>query len=232
MTDFVVAAPALTSLAVAGDVRRFPVRRIYCVGRNYVEHIREMKESDERDPPFFFQKPRDAIVENGATVPYPPLTDDLQYEAELVVAIARPGVSIDPDQALEHVFGYAVGLDMTRRDRQKECIKRGIPWEVGKAFDHSAPCGSIHPVSQCGHISKGRIHLSVNGQIRQDSDVSLLIWQVPEIIANLSRQVSLYPGDLVYTGTPAGVSAVSHGDRLTAGVDGLSELTVTIGPQA
>ena len=229
MTDFVVAAPALTSLAVAGDVRRFPVRRIYCVGRNYVEHIREMKESDERDPPFFFQKPRDAIVENGATVPYPPLTADFQYEAELVVAIARPGVSIDPEQALSHVFGYAVGLDMTRRDRQKECITRGIPWEVGKAFDHSAPCGSIHPASQCGHISKGRIHLAVNGQMRQDSDVSLLIWQVPEIIANLSRQVSLYPGDLIYTGTPAGVSAVGPGDTLTAGVDGLSELTITIG---
>lgn len=229
MTDYVVSLPSVVSLAVTGDVRRFPVRRIYCVGRNYLEHIREMKESDERDPPFFFQKPRDAIVEDGGTVPYPPMTSDLQYEAELVVAISRPGSDIEEARALDHVFGYAVGLDMTRRDRQKECIKLGIPWEVGKSFDHCAPCGPIHPATACGHIDQGRIHLSVNGQVRQDSDIARLIWRVPEIIARLSCQVSLYPGDLIFTGTPAGVSAVHPGDTLVAGVVGLAPLTVTIG---
>jgi fumarylpyruvate hydrolase len=226
--QMLIAPPEIVSVAVVGG-GRFPVRRIYCVGRNYVEHIREMKESDERDPPFFFQKPRDAIVENGGTVPYPPVTEDLQYEAELVVAIGEGGAAIAQEQAPRHIFGYGVGLDMTRRERQKECIKRGIPWEVGKAFDHSAPCSEIVPVAQCGHIASGRISLSVNGEIRQDSDVDRLIWKVPEIISNLSHQYRLMPGDLIYTGTPAGVSAVLPGDTLVAEVAGLPRLTIRIG---
>ena len=222
-----VLPPEVVSLAVlAGG--RFPVRRIYCVGRNYVEHIREMKESDERDPPFFFQKPRDAIVENGGRVPYPPDTQDLQYEVELVIAIGKGGVSISKDQALDHIFGYAVGIDMTRRDRQKECIKRGIPWEMGKAFDASSPCSEIRQAGHCGHNLKGRISLSVNGDIRQDSNLDKLIWTVPEIISNLSMQYALCPGDLIYTGTPAGVSAVVPGDLLVAEVQGVGQLTIRI----
>jgi fumarylpyruvate hydrolase len=228
LMQMTIPAPEVVSLAIAGG-GRFPVRRIYCVGRNYVEHIREMKESDERDPPFFFQKPRDAIVENGGVVPYPPLTIDLQYEAELVIAIGKDGVEIAKEQALNHIFGYGVGLDMTRRDRQKECIKRGIPWEVGKAFDASAPCSEIVPVARCGHIEKGHIGLSVNGEIRQDSDVDRLIWKVPEIIANLSMHYALHAGDLIYTGTPAGVSAVAKGDTLVAEVQGVGRLNVRIG---
>jgi fumarylpyruvate hydrolase len=222
-----VLPPEVVSLAVL-DGGRFPVRRIYCVGRNYVEHIREMKESDERDPPFFFQKPRDAIVENGGRVPYPPDTQDLQYEVELVIAIGKGGVSISKDQALDHIFGYAVGIDMTRRDRQKECIKRGIPWEVGKAFDASSPCSEIRQAVHCGHNLKGRISLSVNGDIRQDSNLDRLIWTVPEIISNLSMQYALCPGDLIYTGTPAGVSAVVPGDLLVAEVQGVGQLTIRI----
>ena len=217
----------VVSLAVL-DGGRFPVRRIYCVGRNYVEHIREMKESDERDPPFFFQKPRDAIVENGGRVPYPPDTQDLQYEVELVIAIGKGGVSISKDQALDHIFGYAVGIDMTRRDRQKECVKRGIPWEVGKAFDASSPCSEIRQAGHCGNNLKGRISLSVNGDIRQDSNLDRLIWTVPEIISNLSMQYALCPGDLIYTGTPAGVSAVVPGDLLVAEVQGVGQLTIRI----
>jgi fumarylpyruvate hydrolase len=223
-----ISAPEVVSLAIAGG-GRFPVRRIYCVGRNYVEHIREMKESDERDPPFFFQKPRDAIVENEGVVPYPPATQDLQYEAELVVAIGRHGAGITKERALDYVFGYGVGIDMTRRDRQKECIKLGIPWEIGKAFDASAPCSEIVPHVKCGHVQQGRISLVVNGELRQDSNIDRLIWKVPEIISNLSMHYALHAGDLIYTGTPAGVSSVAKGDELVAEVQGVAKLRVCIG---
>jgi fumarylpyruvate hydrolase len=215
------------TLPIVGRSEAFPVRRIYCVGRNYIDHIREMKEGDERDPPFFFQKPTDAIVTDG-NVPYPPLTDDFQYEVELVIAIGREGKSLRPDKALKIVYGYAVGLDMTRRDRQREAAKQGRPWEIGKSFDHSAPCGPIHPVSMVGHITTGQIRIMRGAEIRQDSILEKMIWDVPEIIAQLSHQYTLVPGDLIFTGTPAGVGPVTPGDELVASVAGLQPLRVRV----
>lgn len=222
-------APTVHALPVAGSEEMFAVRRIYCVGRNYADHIREMKEADERDPPFFFQKPPDALVHDGATVAYPMWTDDFQHEIELVVALGAGGRAIPFEAATEVVFGYAIGLDMTRRDRQREARDRGVAWEVGKSFDHSAPCGPIHPASAVGHLSKGAITLSVNGAIRQRGDLSQLIWNVPEIISSLSRQYELKAGDLIFTGTPAGVGAVDPGDRLDGAIEGLGNLRITIG---
>jgi fumarylpyruvate hydrolase len=221
MTGFVVDAPARPTLAVRGSAARFPVRRVYCIGRNYLAHIREMGEADERDPPIFFQKPGDAVVEQGTPLPYPSATADYQYEAELVVAIGRAGQDIATADALSHVYGYAVGLDMTRRDLQRAAAKAGHPWENGKAFDHSAPCSEVVPVALCGHPARGALTLSVNGQPRQRTDLSQLIWSVPEIIANLSRLYRLVPGDLVYTGTPDGVGPVQPGDLIEARVEGV-----------
>ena len=221
-------APEVVAIPVEGTATFFPVRRIYCVGRNYLEHIREMKESDERDPPFFFQKPRDAIVLSGQTVPYPPQTDDFQFEVELVVAIGKAGRSVSQDKALEHVFGYAVGFDMTRRDRQRESGKNGLPWEIGKSFDASAPCGHLRTVAEVGHLQSGRIAVSVNGQSKQDSVIEKMIWNVPEIVSKLSHLYDLAPGDLIYTGTPAGVAPVLPGDILRGSVQGLSDLEITI----
>lgn len=226
---YVIQAPAVVAVPVAGTDATFPVRRIYCVGRNYLEHIREMKESDERDPPFFFQKPRDSLVLSGQSLPYPPATDDFQFEVELVVAIGKAGRAVSKEQALDHIFGYAVGFDMTRRDRQRESGKKGLPWEIGKSFDASAPCGDLQPVSEVGHIHQGRIFVSVNGQAKQDSVIEKMIWTVPEIVSNLSHLYDLGEGDLIYTGTPAGVAPVFPGDRLLGRVDGLSDLEITIG---
>ncbi len=206
----------------------FPVRRIYCVGRNYVDHIREMKEADERDPPFFFQKPRDSIVQDGDTVPYPPLTSDFQFEGELVLAIGKPGREIAVDNALDHVFGYAAGIDLTRRDRQRDARDMRLPWEIGKSFDASAPCGIITPVMSGGHRTSGAITLAVNGAERQRGELAQMIWNVPEIIAQLSRQVTLGVGDLIFTGTPAGVGAVVPGDEIVVTIEGLKPLTITI----
>lgn len=219
------------TLAVAGGPDRCPVRRIYCVGRNYLDHIREMKEADERDPPFFFQKPADSIIEHGGTVPYPPDTSDLQFEVELVVAIGTGGRDIPLERALDHVFGYGVGIDLTRRDRQREMYDRRLPWERGKSFDHSAPCGPIHRVTQAGHIGAGAIELDVNGAPRQRGDMGQMIWTVPEIISNLSASYALAPGDLIMTGTPSGVGPVEPGDEIEARVAGLSALTIRIGPR-
>lgn len=221
-------AHSATTLPVAGDQRRFAVRRIYCVGRNYLEHIREMGEADERDPPFFFQKPTDAIVPDGATIEYPSCTTDYQFEIELVVAIGRGGRDISEFDAQDHIFGYAVGLDMTRRDRQRESRERMLPWEPGKSFDDSAPCSQIHPAARIGHPARGAVTLDVNGQRRQTGDLGQLIWNIPEIIAQLSRQYELAPGDLIYTGTPAGVGPVVPGDVLSGAVEGVGTLTVTI----
>ncbi|RQO53748.1 fumarylacetoacetate hydrolase [Variovorax sp. KBW07] len=215
------------SIDIVGSDKRFPVRRVYCVGRNYLAHIREMKEGDERDPPFFFQKPSDSVVTDGR-VPYPTLTDDFQFEFELVVAIGSDASNVSPDKALDHVFGYAAGLDMTRRDRQRECNKRGLPWEQGKSFDHSAPCGPIHPVAKVGHIRSGTLNLSVNGAVRQDSVLEKMIWNVHEIVSELSKQYRLLPGDLIFTGTPEGVGPVQRGDKLTGRIDGLAPLQVEI----
>ena len=225
---YAVQVPVVVVVPVDGSDIFFPVRRIYCVGRNYLEHIREMKESDERDPPFFFQKPRDAIVLSGQTVPYPPQTEDFQFEVELVIAIGKAGRSVSQERALDHVFGYAVGLDMTRRDRQRESGKNGLPWEIGKSFDASAPCGNLRTVAEVGHLQSGRIALSVNGQSKQDSVIEKMIWNVPEIVSKLSHAYDLAEGDLIYTGTPAGVAPVFPGDVLRGTVQGLSNLEITI----
>jgi fumarylpyruvate hydrolase len=231
MTELVLPGPEPTLLPVEGG-GAFPVRRIYCVGRNYASHVREMKEADERDPPFFFQKPRDAIVCDGGSIAYPPETNDYQHEVELVVTIGASGRNIGSSDALKYVWGYAVGLDMTRRDRQREARDLMLPWEVGKSFDQSAPCGAIHPAVQVGHPMAGAIALAVNGQTRQQGDLSEMIWSVPEIIAQLSRQVRLEPGDLIMTGTPAGVGSIRPGDRLVGTIEGIGTLTVTISPNA
>ncbi|MGQ4273781.1 fumarylacetoacetate hydrolase family protein [Terrihabitans sp. B22-R8] len=223
--------PEVTTLAIVGSDDRFPVRRIYCVGRNYVAHIREMKEGDERDPPFFFQKPTDSVVEEGAVVPYPPLTDDFQFEVELLVAIGKTARDVPVEQALDVVFGYGAAIDLTRRDRQRESFAKGLPWEIGKSFDKSAPCGPIHRVDDVGHRLEGSILLTVNGQEKQSGDLKQMIWNTPEIIANLSTQYRLEPGDLIMTGTPAGVSAVVPGDELIASIEGLTPFTFRIGPK-
>jgi fumarylpyruvate hydrolase len=222
------AIPATELPVFGGGV--FPVRRIYCVGRNYVDHIREMKEADERDPPFFFQKPRDAVVPDGARVPYPPFTADFQFEVELVIAIGRAGRNVPVEGARAHIFGYAVGIDLTRRDRQRDARDLRLPWEIGKSFDASAPCGAIAPARDVGPYECGAIMLSVNGAERQRGDIGQMIWSVPEVIAQLSRQVSLGGGDLIFTGTPAGVGAVAPGDLVVARIDGLPPLTITITP--
>ena len=220
---------AATAAAISGG-GFFPVRRIYCVGRNYLDHIREMKEADERDPPFFFQKPRDAIVLDGARVPYPPFTSDFQFEVELVVALGKGGRDITADKANDLIWGYAVGIDFTRRDRQRDARDMRLPWEVGKSFDASAPCGPIAQVRDHTRFKDCAITLAVNGEERQRGNIGQMIWRVPEVIAQLSKQVRLEPGDLIYTGTPSGVGPVVPGDLISAHIDGLPSLTVTITP--
>jgi fumarylpyruvate hydrolase len=224
--DFAVPAPAQATVPVAGSDKVFPVRHIYCVGRNYAAHAREMGHDPDREPPFFFMKPADAVVMDGAELDYPLATKDLHHEIELVVAIGKAGVNIAEADALDHVYGYAVGLDMTRRDLQGEAKKMGRPWDTGKGFDQSAPISAIRPASDIGHPSTGRIWLEVNDETRQDSDLSHLIWNIPETIAYLSGLFRLAPGDLIYSGTPEGVAAVGPGDVLHGGVDGVGELTV------
>ncbi|WP_316225660.1 fumarylacetoacetate hydrolase family protein [Bradyrhizobium sp. SZCCHNS3052] len=219
------------SLPVVGEAGVFPVRRIWCVGRNYLEHIREMG-NDERDPPFFFAKHADMLEPEGAVIPYPPLTQDMHHEVELVVALKSGGLNIPTDKALDHVYGYAVGIDLTRRDLQLASRKMQRPWEVGKSFDHSAPCSAVVPAAKIGHPAKGKIWLSVNSTERQTGDLSELIWNVPEIIWKLSQQVELAAGDIIMTGTPAGVAAVVPGDKIECGVDGVGTLKVSIGPAA
>lgn len=227
--DYVIPAPPQPVIAVAGSSKTFPVRRIWCVGRNYIEHIREMGQ-DERAPPFFFAKPADAIVHDGQTVPYPSLTKDMHHEVELVVALKSGGRNIPVAKANDTIYGYAVGIDLTRRDLQiaSRDIKR--PWEIGKAFDGSAPCGPIMPASKIGHPTKGKITLKVNGQIRQDGDLNQLIWNIPETISKLSEMVALEAGDIIMTGTPAGVAATVAGDKIECECEGVGKLTVTIGP--
>jgi fumarylpyruvate hydrolase len=219
------------TLPIVGEDARFHVRRIYCVGRNYLDHVREMKEADERDPPFFFQKPTDAIVQNREVVPYPAATGDFQFEVELVVAIGRGGIDISVRSAESHIFGYAIGVDLTRRDLQRDAAKRGLPWEMGKSFDHSAPCGPVHRIEQTGVIRAGTISLSVNGTVRQKGDIGHMIWNVPEIITQLSSQYELYPGDIILTGTPAGVGPVVPGDTIECAIDRLGTFAIRIGPK-
>jgi fumarylpyruvate hydrolase len=220
--------PEVPSVPIRGRGERFPVRRIYCVGRNYAAHAREMGFDPDREPPFFFTKPADAIIGSDATIPYPPDTANFHHEVELVAALGTGGRDIRAEHAIEHVFGYAVGNDLTRRDRQIEMREKGRPWDIGKAFDRSAQIGEIVPLEQCGDIDKARIWLSVNGAIRQDSAIAHLIWSVAETISILSRSFELQPGDLIYTGTPEGVGPIVRGDNVAAGVDGLGEIRLTI----
>lgn len=229
--EYVFTPPAVAAVPVAGSSELFPVRRVYCVGRNYAEHAKEMGFTGREDP-FFFCKPADAVlnVADGATgdMPYPPQTSNLHYEMELVVAIGKAGKDIPADQANDYVWGYALGLDMTRRDLQGESKKQGRPWETGKAFDHSAPIGPIHPIAKTGTLENGAIWLKVDEQTKQTSDLSQMIWNIPETIAYLSGLFELQPGDLIFTGTPEGVGAVVRGNVIVGGVDGLGELRVRI----
>lgn len=225
--------PAATpTVAVVGTIDRMPVRRIFCVGRNYVAHAIEMGSDPDRDPPFFFTKPADAVVDTDETVAYPPQTENFHYEAELVVAIGTGGTNIAEDQALDHVYGYAVGNDLTRRDLQLQAREKGRPWDWGKSFDRSAVIGPVHPVAQVGHLPKGAITLHVNGELKQESDLDLLIWSVPEVISIISKSVTLQPGDLIMTGTPAGVGAMKVGDVCEVAIAGLGRISTPIGPRA
>jgi fumarylpyruvate hydrolase len=217
----------IPSVAIAGRPGRFPVHRIYCVGRNYEEHKKEFGIVD-RDPPFFFAKPADAIVAGGEPVAYPPRTSELHHEIELVIAIGLQGRDIPVQRAAQYVYGYAIGNDLTRRDLQLAARQKGRPWEMGKSFDRSACISSITPAASAGEVSKARIWLKVNDQVRQDANIADMIWTVPEIIAELSSFVELRAGDLIYTGTPAGVGPVIRGDRLEGGIDGLGVLVNTI----
>ncbi|MGF7005088.1 fumarylacetoacetate hydrolase family protein [Aminobacter sp. BE322] len=229
MSDFVFAPPAPASVAVSGSSDRFSVRRIFCVGRNYAAHAREMGQDPEREPPFFFGKPADAVIDSGSTIPYPPLTANLHHEIELVVAIGKGGLRIPVSQALDHVWGYGVGIDFTRRDLQDTAKKMGRPWDWAKGFDRSAPCGPLVPAATSGHPTRGRVWLAVNGETRQEGDLTELIWTIPEVIAICSEAMELEPGDLIYTGTPAGVGAVKAGDRIAGGVEGIGEIEIIIG---
>jgi fumarylpyruvate hydrolase len=216
------------SAAVSGVQDRFPIRRVFCVGRNYAAHAREMGHDPDRDAPFFFMKPADAVVPLG-NVPYPPQTSDLHHEIELVVAINKAGVDIDESKALEHVYGYAVGIDLTRRDLQGDAKKKGRPWDWGKGFDNSAPMSAIVPLTDGTHPSDdARVWLSVNGQVRQDATLAELIWKTTEVISIISQSMALQPGDLIFTGTPAGVNAIVKGDVVTGGVDGVGTIEVTM----
>lgn len=232
MTDYVLRPPAIPTVAMAGESARFPVRRIFCVGRNYAAHAREMGKDPDREAPFFFTKPADAVVDNGAIVPYPPETQNFHYEIELIVAIGREGFDVRREAALDLVFGYGVGIDLTRRDLQFEARDKGRPWDWGKAFDRSAPIAPLHRVKEDKHPVDGRIWLAVNGEVKQDADLTELIWPVPDIISILSRSMVLKPGDLIMTGTPAGVGSVVVGDKITGGIDRLGNINITIGNPA
>jgi fumarylpyruvate hydrolase len=222
-------APAPTLVPIAGSSQQFPVRRIYCVGKNYAAHIQEMGAAPSRDAVCFFLKPTDAIVLNGS-MPYPPGTHNMHYEGELVMALAKGGRNIPVEGALEHVFGYALGLDMTRRDLQLAASRIGHPWDTGKAFDASAPLSAIVPVAQCGHFERGSIKLWVNGELRQDADFQDLIWKNAEVISELSKLYTLQAGDLIFTGTPAGVGPVVAGDTIVLSIERLGQLQVQIMP--
>ncbi len=227
MTDFVLTPPAQPCVPVAGG-GRFPVRRIFCVGRNYADHAREMGYDPDREPPFFFSKPADALLTEDADLPYPPQTRDLHYEGELVVAIGQGGRDIAASAAQGHVWGYAAGNDFTRRDLQARAREAGHPWDMAKGFDLSAACGALHPVVETGVLERGAIRLTVDGETRQQADLAQMIWSIPEVIAHLSAMVALVPGDLIYTGTPAGVGAVTRGQTVRVEVAGLTPLVTRI----
>lgn len=227
MSNYVIDPPAIATVPVAGG-GLFPVRRIFCVGRNYAEHTREMGGDPDREEPFFFTKPADAVVTGGADMPYPTKTSDLHHEMELVVAIGKGGKDIAEANALNHVYGYAAGLDMTRRDLQAAAKKAARPWDMSKGFDQSAPIGEIVPAAKAGHPEAGLIELKVNGAVRQTSDLAKMIWNVPETIAYLSGLVELAPGDLIMTGTPEGVAAVQRGDLMEGTIAGVGTVRTKI----
>jgi fumarylpyruvate hydrolase len=227
---FVFDPPAQPSVAIVGSEARFPVRRIFCVGRNYADHVREMGNDPKSEPPIFFTKPADAVVESGVVIPYPQNTANLHHEVELVLAIGKGGARIDEADALNHIWGYGVGVDLTRRDRQAEAKQAGAPWDVAKAFDCSAPVGALTLATACGHPRTGRIELSVDGAVRQQADISDMICSVPEIIAALSRSWALAPGDLVFTGTPSGVGPLGVGAKVVCSMAGLAPLEFEICP--
>jgi fumarylpyruvate hydrolase len=227
-TNYVFAPPATVSVGVVGESARYPVRRIYCVGRNYAEHAREMGHDPDRELPFFFQKNPDNLVLDNKDFPYPTMTSNLHHEIELVVAMGQGGRDISAANALAHVYGYALGIDLTRRDLQNEAKKTGRPWEIGKAFEYSAPMTDITPAAKSGHLSKGAIWLKVNGEVRQQSDLTQLIWNIPEIIAHLSAIFELRAGDLIMTGTPAGVAAVKPGDVMEGYCEGVGTIITKV----
>ncbi|WP_342359625.1 fumarylacetoacetate hydrolase family protein [Terrarubrum flagellatum] len=227
-THFVIAAPAVTSVAVRGQQGRFPVHRIYCVGRNYAAHAIEMGGDPNREPPFFFQKNPDNLVLGGGDFPYPPKSENVHHEIELVVAIGKGGKDIPVASALDHVYGYALGIDMTRRDLQDECKQMSRPWEISKAFEHSAPMSDIVPASEIGHPAKGAISLKVNGAMKQEGDLNQLIWKVPEMISYLSGLFELQPGDLIMSGTPSGVGAIKRGDVMEGSCEGVGTVTAKV----
>jgi fumarylpyruvate hydrolase len=225
---YVFEPPPVPTLGISGETDRFPVHRIYCVGRNYAEHAREMGGDPTREPPFFFMKPADTLLPSGTDFPYPTKSTDVHHEIELVAALKSGGTNISEADALGHVFGYGVGLDMTRRDLQGEAKKTGRPWDTGKAFDLSAPCSDLVRADKVGHPARGRIWLNVNGQVRQQGDLGDLIWSLPEMISYLSTLFTLRAGDLIMTGTPAGVAAVKRGDVLEGGVDGIGGIKTRV----
>jgi fumarylpyruvate hydrolase len=229
VTLFEVLPPTLAKTTGGDD---FPVRRVFCVGRNYAAHAREMGRDPDREPPFFFTKWAETVVPSGSTIAYPSETSDFHYEAELVVAVGKGGRNIPVEAALDHVYGYATGLDMTRRDLQLTARAQGRPWDTGKNVEQSSPLGLIHPAADVGHLEKGAIRLTVNGEVKQDADLTELIWPVADVIAFLSTLYRIEPGDLIYTGTPAGVGAVVEGDVVLVTIDGLEPTQVTIGPKA
>lgn len=216
------------TVAVAGSEARFPVHRIYCIGQNYAAHAREMGNDPERESPVWFMKAADSVVPSGSKVDYPPRTSDLHHEIELVVALRDGGRDISIAKASGLIYGYAVGIDMTRRDLQGQAKKMGRPWEVGKAFECSAPCSEVVPAAETGPIERGAVWLKVNGAMRQEGDLNQLIWKIPEMIGYLSGLFTLRPGDLIFTGTPAGVGPVQRGDALHGGVDGVGEVRVNV----
>lgn len=228
MTDYVIPPAPQASVAIAESEARFPVRRIFCVGRNYAAHAREMGRDPDREPPFFFTKPADAVVDDNQQIPYPPQSKNFHYEGEMVVAIGTGGRNISEGDSLSHVWGYGIGNDLTRRDLQRAARELGRPWDWGKAFDNSAICGPLHQAEKVGHPSEGSIKTLVNGEVKQDADLNELIWSIPEVISILSHSIALKPGDLIYSGTPAGVDALQPGDVCEVSVVGLGTLTTTI----
>jgi fumarylpyruvate hydrolase len=227
MSGYVFECPPVVGLRIAGVGDLFPVRRVYCIGRNYAAHAVEMGHDPSREPPFFFQKNPDNLDPSGE-FPYPARSTDVHHEMEMIVALKSGGVDIPLEQALDHVYGYGLALDMTRRDLQGEAKKLGRPWEIGKAFERSAPVGEIHRVSEIGHPASGRIELKINGEVRQEGDLNQMIWKVPEMISYLSEYFELAPGDVVLSGTPSGVGPVRKGDRMEASIEGVGTMTVTV----